>query len=152
MIKFENKLVAVLNKSIEPGVAMNALAHMNVGIGANIDKEQLRLDTYVDADGTQFPNISQLPYIVLKAGNNKIREAVAKAREENIRFGAFIHTMTGGTYVEQLANTKATNEEALTYYGVVLFGEVDKVTEMTKKFSLWKQKDNYGEHLCSLGI
>ena len=138
MIKFENKLVAVLNKAIDHGIAMNALAHMNIGIGANIEKEQLRLDTYVDADGTQFPNISQLPYIILKASSNKIRNTVAKACEENIRFGAFIHTMTGGTYVEQLARTKATPEEDLTYYGVVLFGELDKVTEMTKKFSLWK--------------
>ncbi|MFS9399785.1 DUF2000 family protein, partial [Legionella pneumophila] len=31
---FKNKLVAVLNKHIEPGKVMNALAHMCIGLGA----------------------------------------------------------------------------------------------------------------------
>ena len=38
---FQNKLVAVLNKSIEPGRLMNALAHMCVGFGAELGKDAL---------------------------------------------------------------------------------------------------------------
>lgn len=41
--KFKNKLVAVLNKSIEPGKLMNALAHMCIGLGSAIGKEILFL-------------------------------------------------------------------------------------------------------------
>lgn len=32
---FENKLVAILNKDIEPGVVLNALGHMSIGMGAD---------------------------------------------------------------------------------------------------------------------
>jgi hypothetical protein len=33
---------------------------------------------------------------------------------------------------------KQTKEADLAYYGIVLFGDWDKVSEMTRKFSLWK--------------
>jgi len=46
--------------------------------------------------------------------------------------------MTGDTYVEQLERTKMTNEADFSYYGIVLFGDRDKVSELTRKFSLWK--------------
>ncbi|MBI5273541.1 MAG: DUF2000 family protein [Chlamydiales bacterium] len=32
---FSNKLVAVMNEKIEPGIIMNALAHMCIGFGSN---------------------------------------------------------------------------------------------------------------------
>jgi hypothetical protein len=46
--------------------------------------------------------------------------------------------MTVGTWEEQIKRTAETKEEALEYFGIVLFGPWDKVTEMTRKFSLWK--------------
>lgn len=49
-IEFQNKLVAVLNKSIEPGKLMNALAHMCIGLGSAIGQDSLRLTNYKDAD------------------------------------------------------------------------------------------------------
>ena len=50
-IVFSNKLVAVMNEKIEPGVIMNALAHMCIGFGSTIGTEALRLTNYIDADG-----------------------------------------------------------------------------------------------------
>ncbi len=41
---FQNKLVAVLNKSIEIGKVMNALAHMCIGLGSAIG--QKRFETH----------------------------------------------------------------------------------------------------------
>ena len=135
---FENKLVAVINKSCDPGVAMNALAHMSFGLGQIVDNSKALLCDYVDGDGGPHPAISSMPFIVLSANSNKIRTAVQEARVKNIVCVDFVNTMTGGTYLEQLENTKKTAEEDLSYYGAVFFGPWNEVSELTKKFSLWK--------------
>ena len=46
--------------------------------------------------------------------------------------------MTVGTYLEQQQRTKETPEIELEYYGVCLFGEINTVNELTRKFSLWR--------------
>ncbi len=135
---FENKLVAVMNEKIEPGVIMNALAHMCIGFGSDIGKELLRLTNYIDEDGGCHPNISEMPFMILKANSNKIRTLRLSAIEVGIKCVDFIDTMTIGTYLEQIERTKQTKEADLIYYGVVLFGNWDKVSELTRKFSLWK--------------
>jgi len=138
MTTFENKLVAIINKDIDPGVAMNSLAHACIGFGAQFSSEQLRLDNYVDQDGNIYPNISQMPFIILRGKSNEIRKTLAQAKQENIQYGIFTHTMTGGTYLEQLDNTKKTPETELQYYAAVLFGPWDTVSKITKKLSLYK--------------
>lgn len=134
---FENKLVAVMNEKIEPGVIMNALAHASLAIGADLGKDSIHLGNYLDADGHSHV-CSKMPYIILKANSNKIRELKKAASLAGIRHVDFIHTMTGETYIEQLERTKQTKDADLIYYGIVLFGDWDKVSELTRKFSLWK--------------
>lgn len=135
---FTNKLVAVMNEKIEPGVIMNALAHMCIGFGSTIGTGPLRLTNYVDADGGSHPSISEMPFMILKANSNKIRALRQACIEQGIQFVDFTNTMTIGTYLEQIERTKQTKEEELIYYGIVLFGNWDKVSELTRKFSLWK--------------
>lgn len=55
-MSFENKLVALVNKEIDVGVAMNAIAHMTIGLGAQLSQEQLRLNNYKDKEGNIYPN------------------------------------------------------------------------------------------------
>lgn len=136
--KFQNKLVAVLNKSIETGKVMNALAHMCIGLGSAVEKENLRLTDYRDADGGSHPFISEIPFIILAENSNKIRKLRNEAIVNNIIFNDFTDTMTVGTYQEQIERTLQVKDENLIYYGIVLFGDWDKVTELTRKFSLWK--------------
>jgi hypothetical protein len=136
--EFENKLVAVLNKSIEPGKVMNALAHMCIGLGSAIGKEALRLTDYRDADGGSHPFISEIPFIILSENSNKIRKLRSEAIANNIIFNDFTDTMTTGTYQDQIERTLQVKNENLVYYGIILFGEWNTVTEMTKKFSLWR--------------
>lgn len=135
---FANKLVAVMNEKIEPGVIMNALAHMCIGFGSKIGQEPLRLTNYIDADGGSHPHISEMPFMILKANSNKIKALKVAALQAGIQCVDFTDTMTIGTYLEQLERTKETKEADLVYYGIVLFGAWDKVSELTRKFSLWK--------------
>lgn len=137
-MKFQNKLVAVMNEKIEPGVIMNALAHMCIGFGSEIGKEPLRLTNYIDGDGLSHPSISEMPFMILKANSNKIRGLRQMAKEAGIQAVDFTNTMTIGTFLEQIEKTKETKEADLIYYGIVLFGDWEKVSELTRKFSLWK--------------
>ena len=127
-----------MNEKIEPGVIMNALAHMCIGFGSEIGKEPLRLTQHIDADGGNHPYISEMPFMILKANSNKIRALKLAADQARIKCVDFINTMTSGSYIEQLERTKQTKEIDLIYYGIVLFGSWDKVSELTRKFSLWK--------------
>lgn len=136
---FKNKLVAVMNGKIDHGVIMNALAHMCIGFGAEIGKEALRLINYVDKDDGLHPSISEMPFIILKAKNStKISSLKKEASAQGIQCVNFTDTMTVGTFQEQIERTKQMKEEDLDYYGIVLFGEWDKVSGLTKKFSLWR--------------
>ena len=136
--RFKNKLVAVLNKSIDTGKVMNALAHMCIGLGSAIEKEALRLTDYKDADGGSHPFISEIPFIILSENSNKIRKLRNEAISNHIIFNDFTDTMTVGTYKEQLERTLHVCDADLIYYGIVLFGDWDKVCELTRKCSLWR--------------
>lgn len=136
--QFKNKLVAVLNKRVEPGKVMNALAHMCIGLGAAIGKDELRLTEYRDADGGSHPFISEIPFIILSENSNKIRTLRSAALAQGILCNDFTDTMTVGTYQEQIERTAQVPNDELEYYGIVLFGDWDKVTELTRKCSLWR--------------
>lgn len=136
---FQNKLVAVVNKQIETGVIMNAVAHMSLGFGAHMGASELHLMDYKNAEGFIYPNISKMPFIILREKNsNKIGSLLIKAKEAGIQYSVFTNTMTEGSWQDQEARTLATQEEAITYYGLVLFGPQEIVTELTRKLSLYR--------------
>lgn len=136
---FPNKLVAIVNKQIDAGVQMNAVAHMCLGFGAHMGHKDLHLMDYKNADGFIYPNISKMPFIILREKNsNKIGALLMKAKEAGLQFSVFTNTMTEGTWEDQEARTLATKSEEIIYYGLVLFGPHEIVTELTRKLSLYK--------------
>lgn len=131
------KFVAVLNKKIEVGKAMNALAHMTVGLVDHYRNQDMGVIDYQDKDGGSHI-ASKYPFIVLKAENsNKIRALRNTLLEKDIPFTSFTSAMTVGGYEEQLERSKATPESELEYYGICMVGEKADLDELTKKFSLW---------------
>ncbi len=134
------KFVAVLNKKIPVPNLMNALGHMAAGLSASYQNiPDMRFDSYVDQDGGIHKSISDNPFIILAADNsNKIRTLRNSLIEREIHFVDFTSTMTVGTYFEQQQRTKETPEAALEYYGICLFGPIEQINELTRKFSLWR--------------
>ena len=134
------KFVAILNKKIPVNLLMNALGHMAAGLSASYpNKEEMRFDSYIDYDGGDHKSISDNPFIILAADNsNKIRTLRNALIEKGVHFVDFTSTMTVGYYLEQQQRTKETPEAELEYYGICLFGEINQVNELTRKFSLWK--------------
>ncbi len=135
-----HKFVAVLNKKISINLLMNALGHMAAGLSASYPNiPEMRFDSYIDKDGGDHKSISDNPFIILEADNsNKIRTLRNALVEKGIHFVDFTSTMTVGTYLEQQQRTKETPEAELEYYGICLFGEINQINELTRKFSLWK--------------
>lgn len=135
-----HKFVAVLNKKIPVNLLMNALGHMAAGLSASYPNiPEMRFDSYIDKDGGNHKSISDNPFIILEADNsNKIRTLRNALIERGIHFVDFTSTMTVGTYLEQQQRTKETPELELEYYGLCLFGEINQVSELTRKFSLWR--------------
>jgi len=135
-----HKFVAVLNKKIPVGNLMNALAHMSAGLsGSYGNVAEMRFDHYYDQEGGLHQSISDCPFIILSADNsNKLRTLRAVLQEAGIHFNDFTSTMTIGTHAEQKERTRATPELELEYWGVCAFGPIEKLGELTKKFSLWR--------------
>lgn len=137
-VTHSHKLVAIMNEKIESGVALNALAHISLGLGSLVGAKALQLIDYKDADEGSHANVSQIPFIILKANSNQIRKIRSLAREQKMSSVDFTDTMRCGTYLEQLEKSKQTHELDMTYLGIVLFGPWAEVSALTQKFSLWK--------------
>lgn len=135
-----NKFVAVLNEKVPAGSLMNALAHMAAGlVGGSPNVSEMRFDDYVDKDGNHHRSISDHPFIILKADNsNQIRNLRKDLIAAGANFVDFTSTMTVGTYADQKERTGQTAEVDLEYYGVCAFGDKETLSELTKRFSLWR--------------
>lgn len=140
MEKYPHKLVAVLNGNIGTGIVMNALAHMALGLGASIeDKAGFRFVDYADGDGNSHANISELPFIVLKTKNpeelKELRKELINKNVLFVDFPGFINSI--GTF-ESPEKSRQFKGKSVEYYGIVMYGDWDVVTELTRKFSLWR--------------
>ena len=55
-----------------------------------------------------------------------------------LKFVDFVESMSVGTYEEEYQLTKTKKEEELNYWALILFGEQEKVKELTGKLSLYR--------------
>lgn len=134
------KFVALVNKNLEPGVALNALGHIALGLGtrlATADQAGHFLD-FTDADGESHPSVSGLPLIVLRGTSGDIRGLRAQAASRGMLSVDFVNTMTGGPWEEEMSRTMETAEAELDYYGILIYGRAEELTPLTRKFSLYR--------------
>lgn len=135
------KFVAVINEKIEMGKALNAIAHMSLGLTNIADeetREKMSFIDFPDKDNEIHKSISGLSLIVLKGRNGEIKKVRRQFAEENILFTDFVETMTGDTYAEQLVKTKELGQEEHNYFGLLEFGEIDVINPITRKLSLYR--------------
>lgn len=134
------RIVVVVNKRIDPGPAMNAVLHLGVGLMAKldpIDRDQLSFLDFHDRDGQSYPSISARSFIVLRATSSEISKARTACSAACLPNVSFIETMTGDTYIEQLARTQSTPTADVVFFGLAIFGSRAALSPITKRFSLW---------------
>ncbi len=137
----QKRFVVVVNgKEESQGRILNAVGHAVAGlVGQAETPEDFCFVDYQDADGNIHPSISHYPVIALKAKNSsQLKTAREKAIAEGVLFTDFTDTMTIGKTKEQVEATKEKKTAELDFLALCLFGERDKLNEITKKFSLYK--------------
>lgn len=135
------KFVAILNKRAELGMQLNALAHLSLSIGtlSKTQGESPSFVDYVDHSDVTHPNISDHPFVVLKAHNStKLRELRQKFESLDLPVTDFTHLMAQGDTRQSMALTTETEEEDLTYLGICTFAEADVVDQLTCQFSAYQ--------------
>lgn len=134
------KFVAVVNKNLEIGKALNSIAHSCAGLVSMAsleEKEKMSFIDFIDKDDSIHKNISGLSLIVLKGKNSEIKKLRQQFIENDILFTDFVETMTGDTYKEQLDKTRETTNEDMNYFCITAFGKKEAIDPLTRKFSLW---------------
>ncbi len=136
-----HKFAAVLNKKAEIGKVLNALAHISIGLAASATPDQvadMSFIEYQDKDGLLYPHLSKNSYVILRADNaNQIRTLRQTALQKGVHCVAITEEMQNGTYEEQLNNIQKLGEAELNYIGICLFGSIQEISELTRKFQLW---------------
>ena len=135
------KFVAVINRQLPSGVALNAIAHMSAGIVASASpeiKEQMCFIDFIDKNEIQYKSISANSLIVLSGKPGEIKKVYSHLIEKGILIVSFLETMTNDTYKEQLERTRNTPTEDVLFYGIMIFGEKAEIDPITRKLSLWK--------------
>ena len=75
----------------------------------------------------------------MRGKSGEIRKSIIAAKEADVMQIAFTETMIGGdAYTEELERTAKLSQEEHSYYAAVLFGPWETVSQITKKFSLYK--------------
>ncbi len=136
----EFKFVAVLNPKIETPKLMNALGHITAGLVAKADNldEMKFLQYHFQADWSVPTYLSFYPFIILKAkNNNQLKTLHQAANEKGILHNVFTDSMLADSAMTQIEQTKTTNPEDLTYFGMVLFSKSEDLASLTSKFSLF---------------
>lgn len=143
-VQGNHKIVVVLKAKLEPGTAINAAAHLTLGLTAKAYTERpelvpaLSFLNFADADGGVHAPISALSLVVLSGKDSHLRRFRDEAIEAKLLFTDFTSAMTGDTYAEQLERSAATAAGDLEYYGVAAFGTRDEIDPLTRRFSLWR--------------
>ena len=115
---------------------------MSIGLVAGAtaeEKSDMGFFDYVDADGNAHKNLSKNSYVILRADNsNQIRLVREQAITQGIHYVDFTDSMQEGTCLEQIERIQHIHENELNYMGICLFGPIDTISQITKKFGLWR--------------
>ncbi len=103
---YEYKIVALINKKLPTGQALNAIAHLGLGLCAAVGEEgrqTLAFLDFVDKDSGVHRSISGHSLVVLQGSSNDIRRLRKSALDIGLPCVDFTATMTGGIISHNLS-------------------------------------------------
>lgn len=133
------RLIIALDRNLPLGVAANVAAHLASSMAQTLPPDTLSPLDFQDASGTIFPSISKLSYVIFKGKPGKLSKIRAQAEAKLIPWTAFLETMTGGNWEEQLIRTRSINTEDHSVLGVAMFGTRELLDPVIRagRLSVW---------------
>lgn len=137
---FSKRIIAVVNKDLEPWRVANAVAHMQAIIGNKIPHQQLTSgDVFIGSDDVAIPRNSQYPIIIMRGDEKLLHKLYDRVRAAGLIHHVFIKEMQDTNNDQEIVDTLMHQSIADTiFYGVSFFAENDQAEQLTKNFQLWQ--------------
>jgi hypothetical protein len=137
---FTKKIIAVVNKELEPWRAANAVAHMTTIVGNETKKERLTSgDHFAASDGVTIPRNSQHPIIIMQASEKDLHKLFDKVQAKHLTHLVFIKEMQDTNKDEEIVEElKGKPMKDTVFYGVTFFAPNELADDLVKGFQLFK--------------
>lgn len=94
---------------------------------------------FLNPDGINLVTVSTCSFVILKGNANQILTLFSKAREQGLLSALFTSTISfNGIEEDLIKKTANTPLEQVEPYGIGLFGKIEELAPLTKKFSVFK--------------
>ena len=135
---FSQKMVIVIDQDLPSWQVMNTSGHLAAFLG---NKMKAPFDTgkfFLTKDEVPLPRNSQYAVITLSAKKVELKKLLADVQKSGLLYLAYIPEMMQTTDDKKLENiVKLKDLDDIEVVGVSIFGPVEKVEQLTSKFTLW---------------
>ncbi len=135
---FTKRMVVVLDENLKSWQLLNTVGHISAFLGNKMQEKFVTGDFFDTKDGISYPRNSQYPIIALIASQENLKEFINKVREGDLLWVAYIPEMIEYTSDKKLIEKVGQkNNNDIEYLGIGIFGDNEKVKNLTKGFELW---------------
>ena len=137
---FSSRIVAVVNKDLDPWQVVNAVAHMEAVIGNELPKQKLVSgEHFIGSDEIAIPRNSQYPIIIMRSDEKNLHKLHQKVVASGLKNHVFIKDMQDTNSDAEIVQILSDRPIAETvFYGVSFFAPNDLADELTKGLQLWE--------------
>lgn len=137
-----HKFVIVLNEKSPPGKLLSATGQLAMSLYSNASEGQ-RIDMsfipFLSPSGSNLITVSTCSFVVLKGNTNQLLALYAKSTEQKLLSAIFTSTMSfNGIEEDLIYKTATTPLDQTEPYGVGVFGSIEEINPLTKRFSVFK--------------
>lgn len=137
-----HKFVIVLNEKSPIGKLLSATGQIAMSLHGNATKEQqvkMSFIPFLNPIGISLITVSTCSFVILKGTANQLLTLYNKATEQELLSAIFTSTMSfNGIEEDLIQKTANTPLDQVEPYGVGLFGQIEELNPLTKKFSVFK--------------
>jgi hypothetical protein len=137
-----HKYAIVLNEKSPIGKLLSATGQLAMSLYDKATPElrlQMSFTPFLSAHGNNLITLSTCSFIVLKGNANQLISLYTKAQEQQLLSALFTSTMSfNGTEEDLIQKTSNTPLDQVEPYGVGIFGTIEQLIPLTKKFSVFK--------------